>query len=44
MVNIKNTEITADAELTSAFEGVLSSMLELNNPKIAIAFEEFIIH
>lgn len=40
----KSDEIKADNELTDAFEGVLLSMIELNNPKAAVIFDEFRIH
>lgn len=40
----KSDEIKADNELTGAFEGVLLSMIELNNPKAAVILDEFRIH
>lgn len=40
----KSDEIKADNELTDAFEGVLLSMIELNNPKAAVILDEFRIH
>lgn len=40
----KSDEIKGDNELTDAFEGVLLSMIELNNPKAAVILDEFRIH
>ena len=40
----QSDDIKNDDELTRAFEGVLQSMVELDNPKAAVILDEFRIH
>ena len=40
----QSDDIKNDDELTRAFDGVLQSMVELDNPKAAVILDEFRIH
>ena len=37
-------EVKNDDKLTIAFEGVLQSLVELNNPKATVILDEFRVH
>lgn len=40
----QSDDIKNDDELTRAFEGVLQSLVELDNPKAAVIMDEFRVH